>query len=96
MERIQINQLIDWKNRKNRKPLILRGASPRATLSLTDMAKAAAYAAGKDYVTPQDIQNVFLPTLSHRIILSSESVSRHLNSEQVLKHILSKVRVPRI
>ena len=76
--------------------LILRGASPRATLSLTDMAKAAAYAAGKDYVTPQDIQNVFLPTLGHRIILSSESVSRHLNSEQVLKHILSKVRVPRI
>lgn len=76
--------------------LILRGASPRATLSLTDMAKSAAYAAGKDYVTPQDIQNVFLPTLGHRIILSSESVSRHLGSEQVLKHILSKVRVPRI
>ena len=76
--------------------LILRGASPRATLSLTDMAKAAAYAAGKDYVTPQDIQNVFLPTIGHRIILSSESVSRHLSSEQVLKHILSKVRVPRI
>ena len=76
--------------------LILRGASPRATLSLTDMAKAAAYAAGKDYVTPQDIQNVFLSTLSHRIILSSESVSRHLNSEQVLKHIMSKVKAPRI
>ena len=58
--------------------------------------KAAAYAAGKDYVTPQDIQNVFLPTLGHRIILSSESVSRHLNSEQVLRHIMSKVRAPRI
>ena len=49
-----------------------------------------------DSSTKQDIQNVFLPTLGHRIILSSESVSRHLNSEQVLKHILSKVRVPRI
>lgn len=76
--------------------LIQRGASPRATLSLTDMAKATAYATGKDFVAPNDIQNVFLSTLSHRIILSSESVSRHLNSEQVLKHILSKVKAPRI
>lgn len=76
--------------------LIQRGASPRATLSLTDMAKSAAYASGKDYVTPQDIQNVFLSTLGHRIILSAESISRHLNSEQVLKHIMSKVRAPRI
>lgn len=76
--------------------LIQRGASPRATLSLTDMAKATAYATGKDFVAPNDIQNVFLSTLSHRIILSSESISRHLNSEQVLKHILSKVKAPRI
>lgn len=76
--------------------LIQRGASPRATLSLTDMAKATAYATGKDFVAPNDIQNVFLSTLSHRIILSSESISRRLNSEQVLKHILSKVKAPRI
>lgn len=76
--------------------LIQRGASPRATLSLTDMAKATAYATGKDFVAPNDIQNVFLSTLSHRIILSSESISRRLNSEHVLKHILSKVKAPRI
>lgn len=76
--------------------LIGRGASPRATLSLTDMAKAAAYASNRDYVIPQDIQNVFLSTLSHRIILSSEAVSRHMTSEHVLKIILSKVRTPRI
>lgn len=76
--------------------LIQRGASPRATLSLTDMAKATAYATGKDFVAPNDIQNVFLSTLRHRIILSSESISRRLNSEQVLKHILSKVKAPRI
>lgn len=76
--------------------LIHRGASPRATLSLTDMAKAAAYASGHDYVTPQDVHNVFLCTLGHRIILSSEAISRRLDSSQVLKHILSKVRAPRI
>ncbi len=76
--------------------LISRGASPRATLSLTDMAKAAAFAANKDYVVPQDIQNVFISTLSHRIILSTEAISRRLSEEQVLKNILSKVKPPRI
>lgn len=76
--------------------LISRGASPRATLSLTDMAKSAAYASNRDYVVPQDIQNVFLSTLSHRIILSSEAVSRQMTSEHVLKIILSKVKAPRI
>ena len=75
---------------------ISRGASPRATLSLTEMAKSAAYASNKDYVTPQDVQNVFLSTLSHRIFLSSEAVSRQLSAEQILKNILSKVKPPRI
>lgn len=77
-------------------PLISRGASPRATLSLTDMAKATAFASERDYVIPQDIHNVFLATLSHRIILSNEAVLKHMTSEQILKGILSKVKTPRI
>lgn len=75
---------------------ISRGASPRATLSLTDMAKAAAFASNRDYVVPQDIHNVFINTINHRIILSSEAISRHLSSEQVLNAILSKIKPPRI
>ncbi len=39
--------------------MILRGASPRATLSLTAMAKAVAYIQGRDYVVPKDVQAVF-------------------------------------
>jgi len=77
-------------------PYISRGASPRATLSLTDMAKANAFASNRDYVIPQDIHNVFIATLSHRIILSNEAVIKHMTSEQILKGILSKVNVPRI
>ena len=77
-------------------PFISRGASPRATLSLTDMAKAKAFVSDRDFVIPQDIHNVFLNTLSHRIILSNEAVAKHMTSEQILKGILSKVKTPRI
>lgn len=76
--------------------LVSRGASPRATLSLTDMAKAVAFAENRDYIVPRDVQNIFISTLSHRIILSSEAVSRRLNTEQVLKDILNRVSEPRI
>ena len=76
--------------------LISRGASPRATLALTDMAKAVAFAEERDYVVPRDVQNIFLPVLSHRIILSSEAVTRQFSAERVLKDILSRVKMPRI
>lgn len=76
--------------------LIARGASPRATLSLTDMSKAAAFASGRDYVVPKDINNVFLCTLGHRLILSSEAAARRQSAEDVLSDILNKTRIPRV
>jgi len=49
---------------------ILRGASPRATLAVTSMAKAAAQLRGRDYVVPADVREVFLWTVAHRLLLS--------------------------
>lgn len=74
----------------------LRGASPRATLSLTDMAKAVAFADSRDYIVPRDVHNVFTSTLNHRVILSSEAVSQKITVEQVLKDIIKNVKRPRI
>ena len=74
----------------------LRGASPRATLSLTDMAKAVAFADSRDYIVPRDVHNVFTSTLNHRVILSSEAVSQKITVEQVLKEIIKNVKRPRI
>ncbi len=56
-----------------RHPLLSRGASPRATLSLTDMAKAVAFAEGRDYIVPRDVQNIFICTVNHRIILNAKA-----------------------
>lgn len=77
-------------------PLIARGASPRATLSLSNMAKALAFAEDRDYVIPRDVQNVFVSTIAHRIILSNEALSRRLNEDDVLTNIRTEVKTPRI
>ena len=76
--------------------LFSRGASPRATLTLKDMAKAAAFADGRDYIVPRDIQNIFVRTISHRVILSSESTAKRINTDSALKEILRTTRQPKI
>lgn len=76
--------------------LVSRGASPRAALSLTDMAKALAFADDRDYIVPRDVENVFISTLNHRIILSSEATARNLNTEDILNDILKTTKQPRI
>ena len=51
-------------------PLIVQGASPRASLALTAMSKAMALARGRDYVNPEDVSAVFGDVVTHRLILS--------------------------
>lgn len=74
---------------------ILRGASPRATLSVVAVSKAVAQLRGRDYVTPKDVQEVFLHTVPHRLLLSSVAEGKGLTCEQVLKQILEQVASPR-
>ena len=77
-------------------PLILRGASPRATLSLTSMAKAVAYVQKRDYVVPKDIQVTFPQTIAHRLLLAPEADARQVGAQQILEEILRQVPAPRL
>ena len=70
------------------------GASPRATINLTLAAKAAAFLAGRGYVTPQDIKSIALDVLRHRIITTFEAEADDITSEQVAQHLLDTVPVP--
>lgn len=70
---------------------ILRGASPRATLSVTAMAKAIACLHGRDYVIPDDVREVFPQTVVHRLILSPKAEGAGKGAEQVLSEILARV-----
>lgn len=76
--------------------LFSRGASPRAGLSLQDMAKAAAFADGRDYVVPRDIQNVFVNTISHRVILSAEAIAKKISVSKAVGEILKSTRQPKV
>ena len=77
-------------------PDILLGASPRATLALTSMAKAMAYLQGRDYVTPDDIPPVFSDTLSHRLILRSGAANTNATTAGILSGILGSVAAPKV
>jgi len=74
---------------------ILRGASPRATLAVTAMAKAVAQLRGRDYVTPKDVQEVFLRTIAHRLQLTARAEAAGMTSYQVLAEILETVPAPK-
>ena len=75
---------------------ILRGASPRATLAVTAMAKAVAQLRGRDYVLPSDVREVFIWTIAHRLILSPKAEGQGKTAEQILIEIISQVSAPRI
>lgn len=70
------------------------GASPRATLSLIRAAQSCAYLYGRDYVIPDDVQEVLYPVLCHRMTVSVEARMKKLTSEKVLQEILRHIPVP--
>ena len=74
---------------------ILRGASPRATLSVTSMAKAVAQLRGRDYVVPKDVQEVFQRTVAHRLLMTVKAESTGISADDVLKEILQSVPAPK-
>jgi len=74
--------------------MIRYGASPRATIALTLAARAAAFIAGRGYVTPQDVKNVGMDVLRHRIIVSYEAEAEEITSERIIEKIFAGLAVP--
>jgi MoxR-like ATPase len=70
------------------------GVSPRGSLSLLNAAKANAYLQGRNYVTPDDVQKMIFPVLSHRIIVKPEAKLYDMDAKRILRNILNTVRVP--
>lgn len=71
------------------------GASPRASMAIIKTAKAIAALRGRDFVTPDDIQTVCYPVLSHRVILSPEKEMEGLTIENVIRDMIKNIEVPR-
>ena len=77
-------------------PAIARGASPRATLSVTAMAKALARLRGRDYVIPKDVQDVFARTVAHRLLLNAQAENEGTTARELLEGILRWVAPPKL
>ncbi|KTD07594.1 AAA family ATPase [Legionella jamestowniensis] len=70
------------------------GASPRATIALDRCAKAHAWLAGRNYVTPEDIHVIAHDVLRHRILLSFEAEAEGVNSDDFIDSLLHLIAVP--
>ncbi|MCL2247983.1 MAG: MoxR family ATPase [Oscillospiraceae bacterium] len=77
-------------------PDIILGASPRATIAMASITKAAAYLQGRDYVVPGDISPLFVDTLAHRLVLRPGAEHENLTAEKILSKVLKSVQPPRI
>jgi len=70
------------------------GASPRASIYLTETAKALAFIRRRGYVTPEDIKTIGRDVLRHRIILSYEAEAEELTSDDIITEIFNNIVVP--
>ena len=86
--------LVDLAEATRSDPDLLLGASPRATLYLQRASRVRAAAVGRNYVTPDDVKALIVPTMSHRIILRPEAQMRAASITEVLARIMSSVPVP--
>jgi MoxR-like ATPase len=70
------------------------GVSPRGTLSILAMAKAAAFMEGRDFLIPEDVECVFVDTTAHRVLLSEKAKMAHKQETEILREILASVAKP--
>lgn len=76
-------------------PALFLGASPRASVALLNSCKALAALRGRDFITPDDVQELAYPVLRHRIILTPEREMEGATPDDIIKLILEKTEVPR-
>ncbi|MCL4368696.1 MAG: ATPase, partial [Actinobacteria bacterium] len=73
---------------------ILYGASPRASINLILSARALAFVRGRTYVVPQDVTDMVMDVMRHRLVLSYEALSDGVSSDMILGRILEFVSAP--
>lgn len=89
-----LNYLLDIVRQTREHPLVLLGASPRASLSFMLACKAYAFLQGRDYVLPDDVKVLTPFALGHRILLRPESRLDNVSVDSLLQKLLQSIHVP--
>ncbi|MEO6220638.1 MAG: MoxR family ATPase [Ginsengibacter sp.] len=82
-------------NETRNNPSLFLGASPRASLAILKAAKANAAIKGRDFVKPEDVIEMAIPVMRHRIILTPEKEMEGITPDELIQNIISSVEVPR-
>ncbi|HEX2907871.1 MAG TPA: MoxR family ATPase [Phototrophicaceae bacterium] len=75
---------------------IMFGASPRASINLILTARALAFVRGRSYVLPQDVRDMAVDVIQHRLVLSYEALSDNISAVDLLKQIIARVPMPTV
>ncbi|MCA1823055.1 MAG: AAA family ATPase [Mycobacteriales bacterium] len=90
-----IGYIVDVARATRQAPAVSLGVSPRGATALLATAKAWAWLAGRDFVTPDDVKALSRPTLRHRLSIRPEAELEGVNADGVLDTVLNTVAVPR-
>ncbi|MFN8467000.1 MAG: MoxR family ATPase [Caldilineaceae bacterium] len=77
-------------------PYLTFGASPRASINLILAARALAFVRGRTYALPQDVLDMALDVMRHRLVLSYEALSDGVNADDLLKKVLNRIPMPEV
>jgi MoxR-like ATPase len=88
------NYLIDIAHATRKHPQVSLGLSPRAMVQLARAVRALAASRGRDYSTPDDVKELAVPVLAHRLVLRHTNRSHQMTSSDVIQEILTTVPVP--
>jgi MoxR-like ATPase len=70
------------------------GISPRGAIAISHMAKASALMNGRDYVTAEDVRDVFCDVCSHRILLTQKARAEHISTREALEEVIRNTKIP--
>jgi len=88
------NYLVDIAHISRKHPQVALGLSPRAMIQLARAVRALAAARGRDYSTPDDVKELAVPVLAHRLVLRNNNSDLRLTNSDVIQEILASVPVP--
>ena len=91
-----LGYLLELIEATRREPLILQGASPRATLALTHVSQALALASDRDYVLPDDVQAMFHDVITHRLLFAPQAAETPQAQRELMARLMQGVQAPRL
>ncbi|MCA9969702.1 MAG: MoxR family ATPase, partial [Anaerolineales bacterium] len=77
-------------------PYILFGASPRASINLIVAARALAFIRGRAYALPQDVHDIAVDVIRHRLVLSYEALSDNVSADDLLTRLIAAIQPPQV